>query len=496
VSESSKGNPIHQLFGQTAIYGMGIVLPRLLNYLLLTPFYTRVFPREEYGIVTELYAYVVFLLVILTYGMETGFFRFSSKRQDSASIYTSVLTSVFTTSALFVIILFSFIGPISRALQYEDFPEYIRWLALIVSIDAFTAIPFARIRLQNQPRKYALIRIIEVVINIGLNWFFLYFCPRYSGEAGWVQWVYNEDIGVGYVFISNLSASLVKLLLLIPDILAGVRGRFDMDLLRKILRYSYPLLIAGLAGAVNEALDRALLKHLLPPESNPMAQLGVYGANIKIAVLMTLYVQMFRYAAEPFFFSRAEEKDAKRLYADVMRFFMIPGILIFIVVTFYMDYFILFIGEDFREGARIVPVILMANLMMGILFNLSVWYKLSDKTYVGAILITVGALITVAINVIFVPEFGYVASAWGHLVSYSVMVLVSYFWSLKTYRIPYRIGKLLLYLSIGLICYCLDRWVSNTESGIINYTRPLLILSVTAFFMLSERQSLKYYRKK
>lgn len=360
-------NPIKQLFGQTAVYGMGIVLPRLLNYLLLTPFYTRIFVTEEYGIVTELYAYVVFLLVILTYGMETGFFRFATndKQENANTVYTSTLLSVFATSSIFILLLFSFIHPVAGMLGYGSEPQYIKWLACIVAIDAFTAIPFARIRLQNKPLKYALIRIAEVIVNIGLNWFFLFYCAR-NTDSEFVMKVYNPDIGVGYVLISNLAASILKMILLAGEILAATKGWIDKMLLKKILIYAYPLLIAGLAGTINEALDRVLLKHLI--DQNPMAQLGIYGANYKIAVLMTLYVQMFKYAAEPFFFSKSKQKDAKTLYADVLMFFILPGLLIFLGVMLYIDFFKLFIGVDFREGVGIVPVILMANLIMGVFF--------------------------------------------------------------------------------------------------------------------------------
>lgn len=456
-------NPIKQLVGQTAVYGLGIVLPRLLNYLLLTPFYTRVFERATYGIITELYAYVVFLLVLLTYGMETGYFRYASNSDRKERVYTTVLGSLFVTSTLFVVAMIFSSGSISRVLGYASNPEYIRWLAIIVAIDAFTTIPFARIRLLNRPGKYALIRIAEVSINIGLNLFFLLYCPKHS-DSEWVSRVYNPQIGVGYVLISNVIASLSKLLILIPDILAALKSEFDRKLLPVLLRYSSPLLIAGLAGTVNEALDRILLKHLLPLESNPMEQLGIYGANYKMAVLMTLFVQMFKYAAEPFFFSKSEDSNAKKLYADVMTFFVISGLFIFLLVNIYLEYFILFIGKDFREGAGIVPVVLMANLVMGIFFNLSIWYKLTNKTHFGAILVILGAAITVVINVLFIPRYGYVASAWAHLICYSVMVLVSYAWSRKHYAVPYKTLRIASYILVAVVFFFLNElFLQNME---------------------------------
>ena len=486
-------NPIKQLFGQTAVYGLGIVLPRLLNYLLLTPFYTRIFDRATYGIITELYAYVVFLLVILTYGMETGYFRFASNSERQERVYTTVLGSLFVSSSVFIILMFFWSGPISSLIGYEQHPEYIKWLAAIVGIDAFTSIPFARIRLRNQPMKYALIRIGEVSINIGLNLFFLYYCPRHT-ESELVTLLYDENIGVGYVLISNLIASSLKLLLLIPDILAAFRSVFDRSLFKEILKYSYPLLIAGLAGTVNEALDRILLKHLIPIELNPMEQLGIYGANYKLAVLMTLFVQMFKYAAEPFFFSKSEEKNAKKLYADVMMFFVVAGLFIFLLVNLYLDYFILFIGTDFREGVQIVPVVLMANLVMGIFFNLSIWYKLTDLTRFGAVLVLLGALITVVVNVLFIPRYGYVASAWAHLFCYSTMVIVSYLWSRKHYAIPYRVGRILAYIIAAVVIYLSNELFLQNVQGPKNVWALLLLIVFGTVVVCGERRTFNHYK--
>ena len=486
-------NPIKQLFGQTVVYGLGIVLPRLLNYLLLTPFYTRVFERATYGIITELYAYVVFLLVILTYGMETGYFRYASHSDQKERVYTTVLGSLLVTSTLFILSMHIWGGSISRFMGYAAHPEYIRWLALIVGIDAFTAIPFARIRLYNKPVRYALIRIAEVVVNIGLNLFFLYYCPRHP-DLPLVEMLYREEIGVGYVLISNLVASLVKLVLLLPEIMAAFRSVFDRKLLGTVLRYSYPLLIAGLAGTVNEALDRVLLKHLLPPEVSPMEQLGIYGANYKLAVLMTLFVQMFKYAAEPFFFSRSNEENAKGLYADVMTFFVAAGLIIFLLVNLFMNYFILFIGEDFREGVGIVPVILMANLIMGIFFNLSIWYKLTNKTMIGAVLVLVGATITIVINALFIPEYGYVASAWAHLICYSIMVALSFAWSRKYYPIPYKAGRILLYMAMAMGIFILNRLFLQDVGKFRDLWSGILILIFAGILFLSERKTLNSYK--
>ena len=486
-------NPIKQLFGQTAVYGLGIVLPRLLNYLLLTPFYTRVFEKATYGVITELYAYVVFLLVILTYGMETGFFRYTSNSKQKEKVYTTVLSALFITSSLFIISMLLWGGDVSRVLGYASNPEYIKWLAIIVGVDAFTSIPFARIRLYNRAGKYAFIRIVEVSINIGLNLFFLYYCPKHP-ESELVSMVYREEIGVGYVLIANMIASLSKIFLLLSEILAAFRSTFDLKLMKTLLRYSYPLLVAGLAGTVNEALDRILLKHMIPADQNPMEQLGIYGANYKLAVLMTLFVQMFKYAAEPFFFSKSGEKNAKKLYADVMTFFVVAGLFIFLLVNLYLDYFILFIGKSFREGSHIVPVILMANLVMGIFFNLSIWYKLTNKTKIGAVLVILGALITVVINLLFIPKYGFLASAWAHLICYSVMVVLSYLWSRKHYAVPYRIGRILVYIAFALVIYFINELFLQEVLKSQNLKGLILMGLFGAVVYFGERKTFNDYK--
>jgi len=487
-------NPIKELFGQTAIYGLGIVLPRLLNYLLLTPFYTRIFEKATYGVITELYAYVVFLLVILTYGMETGYFRFASNSNNKEKVYATVLTSLFVTSTLFIFMVILFGNSIADWMDYGANPEYIRWLAVIVGVDAFTSIPFARIRLYNRPGKYAAIRIAEVTVNIGLNLFFLYYCPR-NPDSKLVSMVFRPEIGVGYVLISNLVASLGKLVLLSGEIFAAFKSVFDLKMLRVVLRYAYPLLVAGLAGTVNEALDRILLKHLIPAEQFPMEQLGIYGTNFKMAVLMTLFVQMFKYAAEPFFFSRSDDRNARELYADVMNFFVAAGLVIFLMVNLYLETFILFIGSSFREGAHIVPVILMANLIMGIFFNLSIWYKLTNKTIIGAVLVIIGAGITVVVNVVFIPRYGYVASAWAHLLCYSLMVILSYLWSRKHYAIPYKTGRILAYMALALLIYFFNRLFLQDAERLRNLFGTILLVSFGGIVWLKERNTFKKYKQ-
>ncbi len=479
-------NPIKQLFGQTAVYGFGTVVPRMLNYLLLTPFFTRVFELGEYGVVTELYAYVVFMMIILTYGMETGFFRYAQLHRESDEVFSTSLISLLFTSGTFILIISFFSGNLASFMGYGEHPEYILWIGLIVGVDAITSIPFARLRWENKALKFAAIRIGSVVLNIALNFTFLYFIPQMASKGplpGWIERTYNPGIGVGYVFISNLASSLFTLVLLSGTI-ARTKFRFNTGLWKKILSYSFPLLAAGLAGTVNEALDRVLLKHLLSDAGTALAQVGVYGANYKIAVLMTLFVQMFRYASEPFYFGQAERKDAKELFAQVMKYFIIAALGIFLAVNLYLDIFKHFIGPAFHEGLHIVPVVLLANLLLGVFFNLSIWYKLNNLTRYGAMITIMGALITFIINWFMIPVFGYTASAWAHVACYGSMVVVSWQMGRKHFRIPYPLKTIGLYVMLTMIifvCACFTGKMIMAARLIIN-TAMLAGFSIIVVF--------------
>lgn len=440
---------------------MGTIVPRLLNYFLLTPFYTRIFIREEYGIFTELYAYMAFLLVLLTYGMETTFFRFAEKENDPKKVFSTSLFSLFITSVFFIVAVLLFAQPIATAMEYPNNRDYIILFSLIIAIDAFSAIPFVYLRQQNKAVRFSILKVISVVINVGLSFFFLYYCPRALAQdpESWVGAVYSEHIGVGYAFISNLAASAITLLLLLPEI-SGLRPRVDFPLLRRMLRYAFPLLIVGLAGMINEVSDKIIFKYLLivpagveDGRQHVMAQLGIYGANYKLAVLMTLFIQMFRFAAEPFFFAQAKESNAKQVYADVMKYFIIFCLFIFLGVMFYLDIFKHFIGPKFWEGLYIVPLVLLANLLMGITFNLSMWYKLNDMTRFGAYIALIGAAVTLLLNVLLVPRFSYLGAAWGHLGTYFVMVIVSYFWGQKFYPIDYPLRRIGFYFLLALVLF-------------------------------------------
>ncbi len=453
-------NPIKSLAGQTAVYGMGTIIPRLLNYLLV-PFYTRVFSQHEYGQVTELYAYVAFLLVLLTYGMETAFFRYAQK-EGGRRVFNTAWSAVMLSSAIFIALMAFLFPSAAHAIGYQSETSFVLLIALIVALDATTAIPFALLRQQNKARLFALIKIANVTLNISLNVFFLLLIPEKS--VAWAEAMLGPGTSlVVWVFVSNLAASLFALLLLLPHI-GGFRFSCDFALFKPMLRYALPVLVVGLAGMTNEVIDKLLLKHLLPDSDGALAQVGIYGANFKLAVLMTLFIQMFRYAAEPFFFANADKKESPELFARVMNYFVIFGLSIFLMVTLFIDYFKLFIGESFHDGLSIVPIVLMANLFYGIFFNLSVWYKLTDRTRYGAIISLIGAAITVLLNIILIPVWGYYGSAWAHFVCYFMMMVISYAWGKRFYKIPYTLKTLAAYAALAMLLYALSAYTHNLSA--------------------------------
>lgn len=364
-------------------------------------------------------------------------------------------------------------------------------MALIVSIDAFTSIPFAKLRLQNKAWKFAIFKLINISINIILNLYFYLLCPKLeiSNPNSLLLYIYDGNIGVGYVFISNLVANIITLVILLPEIL-DVKFDFNRKLLKEILSYSWPLLIAGFAGMINETLDRAMLKYLVPLENNPMEQLGIYGANYKLAILMTLFIQMYRYAADPFFFSNKNEENAKDLYALATKYFIICGLIIFLGVMLYLDIIKYFIGSKFHEGLKVVPILLLANLFLGIFYNFSIWYKLNDMTRYGAYLAVFGAAVTIILNLILIPIYGYVGSAWATFICYFLMTLLSYFWGQKYYYVPYKIKNSIIYLVLSLFIYFISILI-KLEKLYLNMILNTVLFSGFLFFVyLNERKLL------
>lgn len=494
-------NPIKALAGQTVIYGLGTIVPRLLNYLL-TPFYVRVFVSGEYGQISELYAWIALLLAILTFGMETTFFRFSQK-EDSGKVFNNAETIVLLITAIFLILYGFFYKSFAELIHYEFNTHYVLLLGIIVAIDAAAAIPFAMLRKENKAGRFSLIKTLNVLTNIFFNILFLVIIPEksmmiaeriFGGQTSLLIWV----------FISNILASLLNLILLSPQ-LSRLRISLDKDLIVPMLKYSFPILLISLVGMVNEVADKILIKYLvtIPDETTlaimnitgeeyAMQQLGIYSANFKLGVLMTIFIQMFRFASEPFFFGHAKDRNAPTLYAKVMTYFVIFCLLIFLGVMFYMDILQHFVGRngsDYREGLRIVPIILIANMFYGIVFNLSIWFKLSDKTYYGTIIAVIGSIVTLLCFFILIPRIGYMGAAIAHLACYTVMMSVSYFWGQRIMPIPYQIGRITIYCIVAAILFFVSTLTSEMSALLKLSLNTMMILMFLGIVFIMERKN-------
>ncbi|BBA35906.1 polysaccharide biosynthesis protein [Methylocaldum marinum] len=448
-------NPLRKLASQTVIYGLSSIIGRFLNYLLV-PLYTYTFPAREYGVVSEFYAYAGFFAIFLIFGLETGYFRFSNRKDlKSDTVYSTALGFLILANLAFVSGIVVFREPLAALLRYPEHPEYLVWFGAILALDSIAALPFAKLRSENRAWRFAGIKLIEIALAIGLNLFFLVYCKK-AGELwpnSFAARLYDPAVGIGYIFLANLAASAFKLLLLLPQF-KSLRHGLDSRLLKSLLAYSLPMVIIGFAGMVNEMLDRAILKFLLPYDlATNMRMLGIYGACYKLSILMSLFIQAFRYAGEPFFFAYAGRADAKRAYALVMKYFVIFCVFIFLLVTLYIDLFKYFVGAEYREGLDVVPILLMANLFLGIYVNLSIWYKLTDRTLMGAWVSLIGAVLTIGLNIWWIPIMGYQGSAWATLACYAAMTIISYALGQYYYPVRYPIGKIAAYLLLGLLLY-------------------------------------------
>lgn len=476
MSATASSSGMRTLAKETAIYGLSSIIGRFLNWLLV-PLYTFVLQQQsDYGIVTNLYAWTALLLVILTYGMETGFFRFANKEECKAgAVYTTVLTSVGFTSLLFAVLCVVLRQPIANVLNYPTHSDFIAMLGVVVSMDAFGSIPFAYLRYKKRPMKFAVLKLLMIFINIAFNIFFLVICPRVQDSA-LVSWFYRPDYGVGYVFVANLISTLSVTLMLLPDILAE-KYAFSFSLLKQILRYSLPLLILGIAGVMNQTLDKILFPFLYPGDAS--SELGIYGACFKIAMVMMMFTQAFRYAYEPYIFSKHKDKNSVEAYADAMKYFIIFSLLILLGMIVYLDLLKLIIAPSYWVGLKVVPIVLWAYVFQGIFFNLSLWYKLTDKTRFGAYFSIIGCFITLIINVAFVPRFSYMASACASLVCYFVIMLLSYFIGKKYLYVPYDlrcIGFYILLTTVILAVYYAVRFISGNAVVSMAVGTLLLIL--------------------
>lgn len=453
---------LKSLTKDTAIYGLSSIIGRFLNYLLV-PLYTDAITKASggYGVITNIYAYTALLLVILTYGMETTFFRFANKsEEDPKKVYATILLSVGTTSLLFVIFVFIFLSPISSAMGYADHPSYIWVMAMVVAIDAFQCIPFAYLRYQKRPIKFAALKLLFVVLNITLNLIFFLLLPAlYKTYPDVIGHIYDPSVGAGYAFYINLACTAPITFFFYKE-LTGFKYTFDKQLMRRMMRYSWPILVLGIAGILNQTADKIMFPYIYKG-NDAHAQLGIYGAASKIAMIMAMITQAFRYAYEPFVFGKAEDKNNRETYAKAMKYFLIFTLLAFLVVVGYMDILRYIIHRDYWEGLQVVPIVMAAEIMMGVYFNLSFWYKLIDKTIWGAYFSGIGCIVLVAINIIFVPRYGYMACAWAGFAGYATAMTLSYIIGQKKYPIAYPLGSMAIYVAITVLFYAVMTYANN-----------------------------------
>jgi O-antigen/teichoic acid export membrane protein len=482
---------LKKLAGDTMIYGLTSIVGRFLNYLL-TPIYAWTFLPAEYGILGNLLAYVSFFQVLLTYGMETSFFRFASKSKKPNEVFGTCLISLTATSVIFVLLICIFSRRMSGWVGYPEQHLYIVWMGITVALDAITAIPFAKLRLQERPIKFAFFKVINIGINIFLNLFWILLCPRVLAHHpdSFLRYCYNPEIGIGYAFLSYMIASIVTLLLFIPDL--GIRKLvFKSEKLKEMLNYGWPILVVGIAGMVTLNIDKILIPALISNGKNPMYELGVYAANGKLAILMTLFIQAFRFSFEPFLFSHYKSEASKKVYSVIMNYFVIFGLLIFIGVLFYMDIIKYFIGSStsgYHEGMKIVPWMLMGNLFLGIFYTQSLWYKLTDQTHYGAIFSVIGGIITLLINVLFIPSMGYMACAIAFFVSTLIITIISYIYGQKHFPVQYDLKKIGSYFLVAMLLYIIEMNV-NISGIILKYGFKTFLFSLFVLFIWSQEKS-------
>lgn len=435
----------------TAIYGLSSIIGRFLNYLLV-PIYTYVINASSggYGVVTNMYAYTALLLVILTYGMETTFFRFANKSgENPGKVYSTILTSVLTTSVLFFVLVLAFLNPISSAMGYPDHPEYIWAMAATVALDAFQSIPFAYLRYKKRPYKFAALKFLFIFMSIGLNLLYFVILPKTGLNP---MGIYDNGIEVGFVFFINLFCTGFITFLFWKEYRDAGSG-FDWKLLKRMLGYSWPILVLGIAGVLNQSASQ-IIYPLVKSGAEGLRELGIYGACVKIAMIMAMITQAFRYAYEPIVFAGVKEKDSREMYGKAMKFFIIFTLLAFLCVMGFLDVLKFIIADGYREGLRIVPIVMVAEIMMGIYFNLSFWYKVIDQTLWGALFSGIGCLALFAVNFMFIPKFGYMACAWAGVAGYGIAMLLSYFVGQKKYPIEYPLKDIAVYVAAAAVLYC------------------------------------------
>ncbi len=496
---------IKQLAGQTLWYGISNIGAKFLNYLL-TPLLTYLMSDatgvKDYGDYSLLYSWIAVLNILFTYGFETGYFRFSNKEGVSReSLFQTTFGSLIVSSIGLVFLFYLFRNPINNFINPSGPSRYIVWCLLLIGLDTLSAIPFAKLRQDNRPKKYAFVKLSGILVNIFFVVLFLVYLPKYTEQHpdSWLTGWYRGNNRVGFLLMANLLQNLFVFLILFPE-WKSFRFKFNSRLWKQLFQYSAPMILIGLAGMINEVMDRQMLAKFLPlTEADAKRIVGIYSANYKLAIFITLFIQAFKMAAEPFFFNQAKEKTAPVLYARVMKWFVITLCLAFLFSSLYLDLWKYFIGSSFRSGIGIVPILLFANICLGIYYNLSVWYKLTDRMRMGLYITVMGAVITLIGNYIFIPHWGMYAAAWTTLICYAAMVVVTYFAGQKYFPVPYPVKKLLAYLTVMLVFFLIKISVDALTSGLGSAAQLTIRLLVASSLMIlylllimkAERQELK-----
>lgn len=467
-------------------YGVSSIAARFLNYLI-TPYLTDVLTKSDYGIMSLVYSVLPFLNVLFTYGMETAFFRFSNNADTKATIYNTTATSILISTLCFGATLLLFHHQLASFAGIANYPELIKLSVFIIMIDTITIIPFAKLRYDGRPVRYAMAKISGIVAYLFFTYFFLSVCyvhAKADPTSFYAKLVDTSRNPVYYIVVANLIQAIVTLLFLYKEITA-IRFKIDVQLWRRIIVYSMPLIIVGMGGVINETMDRIMLKWWVPgTDEFKTAQVGIYSACYKLSILISLFVQAFRMGAEPFFFKQAEAENPQRVYARVMKFFVIVICMMFLVVALYLNIWRYFIAKKLWDGLAVVPILLLANMFLGIYYNLSIWYKLGHKTSAGAYITLTGAAITIIINYIFIPHFSYMACAWATFFCYGSMMVISFVWGQKEYKVPYAWKKLCAYIVIAVLLFFIHKAaVSFTENKIINFTVATVLLAAYTWFI-------------
>lgn len=489
---------IKKLAGQTAWYGISSIAARFINYLL-TPYLTYKLSAAVYGEQNIIYSAIPFLNVIFTYGMETAYFRFGHKNVDEKTVFSTASFSLITSTVFLTGLLLIFRQPLATLLNLAQHPEFITWSACVIAIDTLTTLPFARLRFEGRPHKYAFIRVVSIFINVGVVYFFYSRLPILAAQdpTSIFAKYYNPNTGAGYYIIAGIISSGFTFLMLLPEFLS-IRLVWNRSLWTEMIIYSLPLMVAGFGGMINETFDRIMLGWWAPVPTHElkMQQVGIYAACYKLSILITLFVQAFRMGAEPFFFQQAKGEDAPKIYARVMKFFVITICLMFLFVALYLDIWKQFIrNPNMWVGLKVVPILLIANMCLGVYYNLSIWYKISHNTHAGATITIIGAILTLVINYFFIPYYSYMACAWATLICYAGMMVVSYIWGQKVYRVPYATKKLLSYFGLMLVFYFVDTGICTiTQTLWIRLTAGTLLFLIYLRFVISvEKNDLKKF---